>query len=325
MIISRTPLRVSFVGGGTDMAWFYKRQPGAVVSTTIDKYVYVVVNKRIDQKIQFCYTNTETVDWVDDLEHGLTREALKLVGLKSGINITSIEDIASGSGLASSGAYTVGLLNALNSFLGKRTSKEKLAKDACEVEIERVKRPIGKQDQYAEVFGGLNYIQFNPDESVFVEPIRMKESTKRRLQENILLLYTGATGTSSRVLSRQKKSVESRKDKQQFMSKMAKLAREMRDTLRLNKVDSFGELLHENWMLKKSLAEGITNPAIDKWYNLGIENGAIGGKICGAGGRGFLLLYAPKTNHKKIILALKNLKPVAFSFESQGSRIIYEE
>lgn len=324
MIISRTPLRISFVGGGTDIQWFYKKEPGAVVSTTINKYVYVTVNKRIDNKIQFRYTSTETVDWVDDLEHGLTREALRLVGLKAGINITSISDIPAGSGLASSGAYTVGLLNALYPFKGKKPSKEKLAKNACEVEIDRVKRPIGKQDQYAEAYGGFNYIQFNPDESVEVVPIAISKSSKKKLEQNILMLYTGLTGTSTKILSRQKKTVEKDVNKRSLMSKMVDLARKMKAELNQNRVNSFGELLHENWLLKKRLARGISNPTIDKWYSIARKNGAIGGKVCGAGGRGFLLLYAPKAKHNRIKAVLPGLKPLEFSFENIGSKIIYK-
>lgn len=323
MIISRTPLRISFVGGGSDLKSFYKNEPGAVVSTTINKYIYITVNKKFDQKIRASYSQTEIKDKVSQVKHELIREGLKMVNIKGGIEITSIADIPSeGTGLGSSSSYIVGLLNALYAHLGKHSSAEDLARKACEIEIEKIKKPIGKQDQYIASYGGFNYIQFNPNGSVFVNPIVMSASKRKKLEENMLLLYTGLTRSSSDILSKQKKNMENQKEKIDIMGKMVNLAKEMRDVLNKGDINSFGELLHENWLLKRELSDGISNSKIDYWYKLARRKGAVGGKICGAGGGGFLLFYAHRKDHKKISSAL-GLKPLNFSFEDEGTKIIF--
>lgn len=324
MIISRTPLRTSFAGGGTDIGWFYQKEPGAVVSTSINKYIYITVNKKFDNKIRASYSKTEIVDRVEDLKHELIRESLKTVGIDGGIEITSISDIPSkGTGLGSSSSYTVGVLNALYAYKGKYAPVEQLAKEACEIEIDIVGKPIGKQDQYIAAYGGLQYIQFNPDEAVHVDPVICLPRTKRRLERNLLMLYTGLTRSSDEILKGQKKSVLGDVQKRKMMRKMVRLAQEMREVLNKNDTDSFGELLHENWVLKRELAGGISNPQIDDWYAKARKVGAIGGKICGAGGGGFLLLYAPREKHGRILNALPELIPLKFAFEPQGSKIIY--
>lgn len=324
MIISRTPLRTSFVGGGTDIGWFYKKEPGAVVSSAINKYIYITVTKKFDGKIRASYSKTEIVDKVEDLKHELIRESLKIVGIDGGIEITSISDIPSrGTGLGSSSSYTVGLLNALHAYKGKYAPAERLAQEACQIEIDIVGKPIGKQDQYIAAYGGLQHIQFNPDETVFVDPIICFPETKERLERNLLMLYTGLTRSSDTILKKQKKSVLGARERIEAMKKMAGLAQEMRGVLSKNDTDSFGEFLHENWVLKRELAGGISNPQIDDWYAKARKAGAIGGKICGAGGGGFLLLYAPGEKHGRISAALPELIPTEFAFEPQGSKIIY--
>ena len=325
MIISRTPLRVSFVGGGSDLAAFYRKTPGAVVSTAINKYIYITVNKKFDSKIRASYSRTEIVDSIDELQHELIRESLKLLGLNGGIEITSISDIPSqGTGLGSSSTYTVGLLNALHAFKGEYVGAERLAREACEVEIARCKKPIGKQDQYAAAYGGLNYISFNSGGSVFIDPVICLPETKGRLGENLLMLYTGLTRSSESILEEQSKNQKFR-EKVGVMREMVKLAEELREQLVKNGLDAFGELLHRNWELKKKMANGISNSQIDRWYETARQGGVLGGKILGAGGGGFLLLYAPKKKHKKIIKSLPELKAEPFALEPQGSKIIYVE
>lgn len=326
MIISRTPLRISFAGGGSDLPAYYRHEPGAVVSTAIDKYIYITVNRKFDNKIRASYSVTEIVDSVSELRHELIREALKLTGLCSGIEITSISDIPSqGTGLGSSSTYTVGLLSALYAYSGRSVGAERLAREACHIEIERCGKPIGKQDQYIAAYGGLKYIQFNPDESTFVDPIVCNPKTKERLQEHLLLLYTGMTRSANGILREQQANTASDAERRQALRNMVRLAEDMRAALCRDDLDSFGEMLHRGWLEKKKLASGISNGAIDHWYEEARRHGALGGKITGAGGGGFLLLYAPPERHPEIVQALSDLRPVPFRFEPQGSKIIYIE
>lgn len=323
MIISKTPFRISFVGGGTDNKGFYSYFPGSVVSTAINKYVYVAVNKKFDNKIRVSYSKTEIVDSVEELEHPLVKEALKLTKINGGIEITSIADIpSSGTGLGSSSAFLVGLLNALYAYSGHHVSAEELALQACKIEIERLKEPIGKQDQYITAYGGLEYLQFNKNGSVFVDPIICKEETKKKLQKNLLMFYTGITRRANTVLKEQNEKIKE-DNHREILKKMTVCAKDLRNSLITNNLEKFGDLLNENWLLKKQLSSQISNPNIDLWYETGLKNGARGGKILGAGGGGFLLFYANPKDQIKIIKALSELKPIPFSFEPQGSRIIY--
>jgi len=326
MIISRTPLRISFVGGGSDLPSFYHGEPGAVVSTAINKYIYISVNTKFDRKIRASYSVTEIVDQVDDLRHELIREAMKVVGADGGIEITSISDIPSqGTGLGSSSTYTVGVLNALHAHAGRHAGAERLAREACDIEIARCQKPIGKQDQYIAAFGGLQHIQFNPDDSVYVDPIICTPQCKRELQGSLLMLYTGITRSAESILQEQKANVETDAGRRAVLHEMVQLARQVRDSLCCNDLDGFGEALHQGWMAKKRLASGISSPKIDAWYERARQHGAIGGKVLGAGGGGFLLLYAHRDRHPEIIKALPDLRPISFHFEPQGSKIIYVE
>lgn len=326
MIISRTPLRISFAGGGSDLPAFYSQEAGAVVSTAIDKYIYITVNRKFDAQIRASYSITEIVDQASALKHELIREALHLLEIDGGIEITSISDIPSqGTGLGSSSTYTVGLLNALHAYQGRHAGSQRLAQEACLIEIEKCCKPIGKQDQYIAAYGGLQYIRFNPDGSVFVDPIICAPCTKSQLQKRLLLLYTGITRSADQILEEQTRNTRNQVDKRRSLQVMVGLADELRRALERNNLDVFGEILHAGWMEKRKLAKGITNPQIDEWYATARGNGAIGGKITGAGGGGFLLLYAPPHRHAEICAALPNLRPVPFRFERQGSKIIYVE
>jgi D-glycero-alpha-D-manno-heptose-7-phosphate kinase len=324
MIISRTPLRMSFVGGGSDLPAFYRRFGGAVVSTAIDKSVYVTVNAKFDHHIRVSYSKTEEVDRVSRIRHPLVREALKLAGVEGGIEITSIADIPGrGTGLGSSSSFTVGLMHALHAFAGRYAGAEQLAREACEIEIDRCGEPIGRQDQYAAAFGGLNFIQFHPDDSVTVEPILCKRETLRSLQDNLLAFYTGITRSASGILGKQQRAVASERGKQKQMRRMVELAHDLRAELQKNNLSAFGELLHANWQIKKAITGGITSDAIDDWYAAARKAGATGGKLLGAGAGGFLLFYAPKERHEAITRALSGLRVVPLRFEPQGSRIIF--
>lgn len=326
MIIVRVPLRISFAGGGSDLPAFYRQEPGAVVSTAIDKYIYITVNKKFDHQIRASYSVTEIVDRVDQLRHELIRESLSLLGLDGGIEITSISDVPSrGTGLGSSSSYTIGLLHALHAYAGRHVGAERLAREACKIEIERCGKPIGKQDQYIAAYGGLQYIQFNPDESVFVDPIICGRETKARLQERLLMLYTGITRSADDVLSEQQRNTQHDPARRQNLRAMTQQATDLRAALCHNDLRAFGELLHEGWVLKRSLASGISSAVIDGWYERARDHGAIGGKILGAGGGGFLLLYAPAERHAEICAALADLRPIPFRFEPQGSKVIYVE
>jgi D-glycero-alpha-D-manno-heptose-7-phosphate kinase len=324
MIISKTPLRMSFVGGGSDLPVFYRKFGGAVVSTAIDKFVYVSVNKKFDDRIRVSYSRTEEVASVEKIKHPLVREALKLLNIKGGIEITSIADIpAKGSGLGSSSSFTVGVLHALHAFANRYASAEQLARESCEIEIERCGEPIGKQDQFAAAFGGFNFIEFYPDDSVSVEPIICRHETMQELQDNTLVFYTGITRSASALLKTQRQVVASEKAKQKVLCRMVEFARQLNAELQKNNVEAFGEIIHENWLLKRSLTPNVSNSVIDRWYERARKAGAVGGKLLGAGSGGFLMFYAPQQRHEAITRALKDLRPMRFRFEPQGSKIIF--
>ena len=327
MIISRTPLRISFVGGGSDLpAFFCQQEAGAVVSTAINKYNYITVNPKFDDKIRASYSRTEIVNHVDELKHELIREALKIVRIDRGIEITSISDIPSrGTGLGSSSAYTVGLLNALYAYRNYFAGAERLAREACIIEIERCGKPIGKQDQYIAAYGGLRFIRFNSDGNVFVDPIVCAPETRERLQEGLLMLYTGLVRRADDILREQSHSTQADEEKRASLRRMVGLAEQIQGALLRNDLGGFGEVLHAGWMEKRKLASGITQPRIDEWYERARAHGAIGGKILGAGGGGFLLLYAPPERHPEICEALPELRPIDFRFSLQGSKLIYVE
>lgn len=326
MIISRTPLRISFAGGGSDLPAYFQQDVGAVLSTTINKYIYITVNRKFDHKIRASYSHTEMVDSVDDLQHELIRESLQLLNISSNIEITSISDIPShGSGLGSSSSYTVGLLNALYAHTGRYADSERLARESCDIEIKRCGRVLGKQDQYIAGYGGLKFIQFNCNGSVFVDPVICNAETRRELQNGLLLMYTGIIRSSSSILQEQSINTGSNAEKRSLIRQMVALAFDLRNALQSNDLDTFGEILHAGWQAKRCLASGITNDRIDEWYHLARSSGAIGGKLLGAGGGGFLLLYAPPERHSNIVQALPELRPISFHLEPQGSKIIFIE
>lgn len=292
MIISKTPLRISFVGGGTDLRDFYSKDYGSVVSTTIDKYMYITVTKRFDDNIRVSYSKTEITSSVEEIQHPIVKETLKMLGIDGGVEITSIADIPSGTGMGSSSSFTVGLLNALHAFQGKHAPAEQLAREACEIEIETLKEPIGKQDQYIAAYGGLQQIIFNSDESVFVNPIICTKDRKNELNRRLILFYMGTTRPASSVLYEQKKNTESKAD---ILRKMRDLTFDLRKLLTEGTdLNEFGRLLHRNWEYKRQLAGGITSEEIDNYYEKAMKAGALGGKILGAGRRRLFIAICRK-------------------------------
>lgn len=323
MIISKTPLRMSFLGGGSDIPAFYREEMGAVISTSIEKFMYICINKKFDGSLRVSYSQTENVNHRDDIKHPLVREALGMVGVENGIEIASMADIPSkGSGLGSSSSYTVGLLNALYAYRNIYVSKDKLAREACEIEIDRCKEPIGKQDQYAAAFGGINLIRFHPNESVSVDPIICKPELIDEMEASILVFFTGRTRSASEVLSNQSLAMRS-DDCRALMRRMVQLAFDMKEQLETGSLEHIGEMLDENWRLKSQLSKGITDAEIDTWYAAGMANGALGGKLLGAGNGGFLMFYAPVERHIHITKKLSNLQPVKFKFDRNGTQIVF--
>lgn len=323
MIISRTPLRMSFVGGGSDLPNFYRHHGGAVLSTAIDKYIYVSVNRHFNGGIRVAYSRTEEVEHLKQVEHPLVRTAMELLGLQGGVEITTTADIPSrGTGLGSSSTFTVGLIQVLSAYLGRHVSAAELGRMSCEIEIDRCGEPIGKQDQYAAAFGGLNLIEFNPDDSVNVMPLILPKQSLKALEERILVFYTGITRSASGILAEQSATVADNATKQAMLKRMVALTYQLRDELHRGRLDSMGGILDENWSLKKGLAAGISNDAIDEWYIAAKSAGALGGKLLGAGAGGFLMFYAPVERHEAIARAIK-LHRVPMSFEPLGSRILF--
>jgi D-glycero-alpha-D-manno-heptose-7-phosphate kinase len=315
---------MSFVGGGSDLPVFYRKFGGAVVSTAINQFVYITLNKKFDEKIRVSYSKTEEARTVDRIKHPLVRESMKLLNIDGGVEITSIADIpGKGSGLGSSSSFTVGLLHALHAYAGRYTSAEQLAREACEIEIGRCGEPIGKQDQYAAAYGGLNFIQFHEDDSVRVEPILCRKDTLEQLHRHTLIFYTGITRSASAILKHQQAAVASGRKTQKVLRRMVELAQELKRELQSNRAAAFGEIIHEGWLLKKSLTTGISTGVIDDWYAKARQAGATGGKLLGAGAGGFLMFAAPPERHDAIARALGKLRRMDFRLEPQGSRIIF--
>ena len=321
MIISQTPYRVSFAGGGTDLPAFYEHEAGAVLSVTINKYMYVTVSNRFDSTTRISYTKTEIAEKLDDIEHTIAREALRLTGLGPYMEITTIGDVPAGTGMGSSSSLSVGLLNALYAYKGQIVSDEKLAKQACDIEIDILKNPIGRQDQYAAAYGGLNYMKFNPDHTVDVDPVPTRPEVMRELENRLLLLYTGNKRSASDIL---KKQSEGTADRMTVLREMRDLAAEMRSVIGgSGNLDEFADLLHQGWELKRSLGFGISGQKINDWYSAARAAGAQGGKLLGAGGGGFLLLIAPPERHNVIRDALDRPKEMDIALDRRGSRIVF--
>lgn len=322
MFISKTPLRITFVGGGSDIKEYYSNYGrGSVLSAAINKYIYVIVNKKFDSNIRVSYSKTEIVDSVEKIEHPSVREALKMLGIEGGIEILSISDIPSGgTGLGSSSTFIVGLLNALHAWNGEYVSPKELAEEAVKIERDILHEPGGKQDQYMAAYGGIQKMNFYSDERVEVDPVIMDSRRMKEFEDSLILLYTGIQRSSRTIHQSQKEMVQKNITNYEGMVRKADEA-----FISLNNGDykSVGRIIHENWLLKKSLANGVSNDKIDNWYNAAIEAGALGGKLIGAGGGGFLLFMADPFVQNTVREKLPELRREEFKFELEGSRIIY--
>lgn len=324
IVVTRTPLRVSFAGGGTDLADFYERDYGAVFSTAIDKYIHVTVkrhNELFDEPIRINYSSTEQVETIDQIKNNIAREALRLLNIEPPIYISTVGDLPASTGLAGSSSFAVGLLNALHAYRGERVSPGQLAEEATHIEIDRLKEPIGKQDQYAAAFGGLNFFRFNPGGGVTVEPVRAHNRFLDDLFDHILMFWTGIQRDASSVLSEQKQNIPA---KLEFLKQMRTHAHQMQDLATSGPFEpvAFGRILDESWRLKRQLASSISSSQIDTHYERARQAGAEGGKICGAGNGGFLLFIVKPEKQAAVRQAMGKLREVAVRFEVHGSRVL---
>lgn len=323
MIISQTPYRVSFAGGGTDLPAFYKHEYGAVLSVAVQKHMYVCLSKRFEPSVRVAYSKTEIAETREEVQHTIVKAALKMLDLGPHMEIVTIGDVPAGTGMGSSSTLTVGLLNALYAMKGQIVSGKRLAEQACQIEIDILGSPIGKQDQYAAAFGGFNYIRFNPDESVDVQPVPCNPDTLTEIERRTLILYTEKKRDANDILKKQSDGSGER-DKQRVLREMRDLASEMRAVVSgRGNVDEFCRLMHVGWELKRSLGFGISDTQIDEWYDAARKAGAQGGKLLGAGGGGFLYLLAPPEKHAAIRQALGNPRTLPFQIDRLGSRIIF--
>lgn len=321
MIIVQTPLRISFFGGGTDFREFFAREEGWVLTSAIDKYIFVTIKARFDQKIRVGYTRTELVDHVDEVQHELVRECLRKTGIRSGIEISTMADIPSeGSGLGSSSTVTVGLLNAMYTYLGTPVDHERLAREACAIEIDVLGKPIGVQDQYIAAYGGQRFLHFRRDGAVNVEALGLQADQYRQLNRSLLLFYTNITRKAESVLTEQAQKMKSNLG---VLRELKALALAAKDCLQAEAFDDFGRLLDQSWQFKKQLASGVSNGAIDEIYDVARKAGALGGKITGAGAGGFLLLYCQPQKQNAVRHALRNLTELPFALERDGAKVIF--
>lgn len=323
MIIVQTPLRTSLFGGGTDFPGYYLEHGGCVLTSAIDKYIFVTIKRRFDDKLRVGYTHTELVDSVDEIQHELIREAFRQTGIDRGIEITTMGDIPSeGSGLGSSSTVTVGALHAMYALNRELVMAEQLAREACRIEIDVLGKPIGVQDQYIAAYGGLRFMEFLPGSGeVRSTRINLAPATKRQLNHNLLLFYTGVTRKADSILSEQQANIRSRES---VLAEMKQIAHTACDKLQQGDVDAIGDLLHESWELKKQLASKISNGDVDDLYAIARKAGATGGKIAGAGGGGFLLLYCPPGKQEHLRQEMHMLQELPFNLGQDGSKVIFD-
>jgi len=321
MIISQTPLRLSLFGGGTDFREYFVQHGGAVLTMGIDKYIYVIIKDRFDSDIYINYSKKETVHTVDEIEHGLVREAMRKTGMAAGVEITTLADIPSeGSGLGSSSSVTVGLLNAMYSHQGLQVPAEQLARDACEIEIDILRKPIGIQDQTIAAHGNLSFVNFKPGGAVSVEKMDLNNDLKLQLANNLMLFFTSRTRSADKILLEQRSNIG---DRAAELGRLRDYAFQGREALLAGNLDAIGAMLHDAWTVKKSLASGVTDPQIDDMYTTARSAGALGGKVAGAGGGGFLLLYVRPERQASVRQAMGGYRELPFGLSRDGSKIIF--
>lgn len=327
MIVSRTPFRISLVGGGSDIADYYRTNPGAVVAMSVSLYMYVTVNRRFDDTIRVSYTRLEIVDRLDDLQHDLIREALRVVGIERGVEVTTIADVPGGTGLGSSSSLTVGLLNALYAFRGVRMSPDALARQACAIEIETLGRPIGKQDQYMAAYGGLRRLSFLPDGSVHRTTLPLTSARRRALAAGLLLFYTGIERDGNRILAGVKHAIATDVAKRATLDKMVAVTHDLTARLRRGDLSTIGDALNQSWLMKRRMGPAVSNPWLDEVHGAALAAGAQGAKILGAGGGGFLLAACEPARQAAVTRAMtdRGLRRIRFGLESTGSRILLRD
>jgi D-glycero-alpha-D-manno-heptose-7-phosphate kinase len=325
-VLTSTPLRISFAGGGTDLSEFYQQGYGAVLSTAIDKYLYVQVKRHgplFREQYRLNYSETEIVDRLGAIRNDIARECLRLLKIEAPIYISTVADVPASSGLGSSSTFAVGLLNALHALQGERVSVGQLAEEAAHIEIDVLGRPIGKQDHYAAAVGGLNYLSFRADGRVTLEPQHAPDGTVDRLFERLLMFWTGIRRDAAAVLASQKRNTASQMES---LTAMREQAEELRALLQSGiDFEAFGRVMDAGWRLKRQLADGITTEQVDDWYRRACEAGALGGKLCGAGGGGFLLFLVPPEHQQDVRHALTGLVELPIGYEPQGSRVLFSE
>ncbi len=324
MIISRAPVRISLGGGGTDLESYYSKYGGFLIAGAIDKHVFISANKRFYDSIRLSYSETEIVNGVDNIKHRIFREALKLLNMNNGIELVSIADVPANCGLGSSSSFTVSLLNALHAYKREFISQKQLAEEACHIEIDLLGEPIGKQDQYISAFGGVTTLTFENDGNVIVEPVKMTEEALDELGRNILLFHTGIERSASEILSEQnEKSKRDEADVIETLHKIKNIGLETKKAFEKGDLDRFGELLDVHWQTKKQLSKKVSSGSIDDWYDTAMRNGALGGKIMGAGGGGFFMFYCSEDQAKLTnSLKKKGLKQMRFRFDFEGAKIL---
>ncbi len=321
MILTKTPLRIGFFGGGTDLDSFTKKEFGCVISTTIDKNIFLVAHPSFCGNNIVVYKKREVTDNVEDIENTRIRAVMKQIGIEKGIEIHSLAEVPAGTGLGSSSSFTVGLLNLLKTYKHLDFKKEDIAEEACYIEREELKEPIGKQDQYAAAFGGFNFMRFNMDGSVEVIPINTRPEIIQKIESRIILFYLDSTREAKQILSEQNKEINGNNNKFEMMKKIKDIALKMKQDLENNNLENFGKMLHESWMIKKGVSGGISNKFIDDIYEQGLKIGAEGGKLLGAGGGGFILFYGKDPNLKSnLIKKFSNLKYLDIKFEKEGTK-----
>jgi D-glycero-alpha-D-manno-heptose-7-phosphate kinase len=321
MIITQTPLRIGLLGGGTDLPGYYREHGGRVLNCALDKYVYVIVKQRFDDDIYVNYSKKEIVSRVEDLEHELVREAMQMTGVTNGVEITTLADIpsAGGSGLGSSSAVTVGLLNALFAYQGHQVSAEELAERACTIEIERCGKPIGKQDQYIAALGGIRDIRFGPGDEVVAGELGLRATDRRALQQQIMLFYTGITRSADTILAEQNANMDATRPQLDLLRDLAGFAAER---LRGGDVDAIGPALRESWEAKRKLASGVSNEQVDRAVTRALDAGASGAKLTGAGGGGFLLVICPMERQRAVRQSLADMRELPVKLDRLGSRVV---
>ncbi len=324
MIITRTPVRISLGGGGTDLASYYSKYGGFLIAAAIDKHIFVTVNKRFEESIRISYSKTEIVDKIEDIRHPIVKEGLRLLGYDGSLEITTIADVPANIGLGTSSSFAVGLLNALHTYKRESITMKALAEEACKIEIDILKEPIGKQDQYMAVFGGIICLTFSKNGEVTVTPLNISPDTIEELERHIMLFYTGIRRHTADVLSQQDKASEKEDRKViESLHKIKEIGEEIKVALESGNVHRFGELLDVHWQTKKTLSNKVSRPEIDRWYALARQNGALGGKIMGAGGGGFFMFYVQGNKNKlRQVMRGEGLREMRFKFDLEGSKVL---